>query len=185
MVDQAEQVGRGEHLDPPGPGRLAALRAGTDQAEVPPRGADRRRQHAGHRVERAVQRQLAQGGIAGDLLARQHVHRGQHAERDRQVEMAAFFQQVGRGEVHQHAARRQREAHRAQRRTHPLARLAHRLVGQADHQEYRQAGGDLHLHLDRHGLDAGEGEGLDAGDDRDGDAGVQGRDPERGAGGPV
>ena len=60
--------------------------------------------------------------------------------------------------------RRQRQAHGGQRGAHPLARLADRLVGQADDQEGGHAGGDLHLHLDRHGLDAGEGEGLHAGD---------------------
>ncbi len=96
--------------------------------------------------------------------------------------MAALLQQIGRREVHQHATRRQCQAHRTERGADPFARLADRLVGQADHQEVGQAGGDLHLHLDPHGLDAGEGEGLDAGDDRDGDAGVQGLDPERGGG---
>ena len=61
MVDQRQQVGRREHLDPAGPGRLAALRWRADQPELARRGADRRGQHAGHRVERAVQRQFARG----------------------------------------------------------------------------------------------------------------------------
>jgi len=134
------------------------------EPEVARRGADRRRQHAGHRVQRAVERQLAQGGELADLLARQHLHRREHGKRDRQVEMAALLQQVGGCEIDQHAARRQGEAHRGQRRPHPLARLAHRLVRQSHDEEGGQAGGDLHLHLDRHRLDAGKREGLDTSD---------------------
>ena len=41
-----------------------------------------------------------------------------------------------------------------QRRAHPLARLGHRLVGQADDVEGRQPGRDLHLDVDGAGLDA-------------------------------
>ena len=40
------------------------------------------------------------------------------------------------------------------RRAHPLARFGHRLVGKADDVEGRQAGRDLHLDVDRAGLDA-------------------------------
>ena len=160
MVDQGEQVGRRQHVDAAGPGRLAALRGRADQAEPARRGGDGGGQHAGDRVQRAVEGKFAEGGEFGDLFARQHLHGGQHGERDRQVEMAAFLQQVGGGEVDQHAPRRQREAHGGERGAHPLAGLGDGLVGQADDQEGGQAGGDLHLHLDRHGLDAGEGEGL-------------------------
>ena len=164
MVDQAEQVGRRQHLDAAGPGGLAALGGRADQPERARRRGDRRRQHPGHRVQRAVQREFAEGGEFPDFLAGQHVHGGQHGERDRQVEMAAFLQQVGRGEVDQHPFWRQREAHGGQGGAHPLARLAHRLVRQADHQEGGNARGYLHLHFHRHRLDAGEGEGLHAGD---------------------
>ncbi len=89
--------------------------------------------------------------------------------------MAALLQQIGRREIDQHPARRQREAHRGERRADPLARLAHRLVGQADDQEGGQPAGDLHLHFDRHRLDAREGEGADAGDRGGLDRDVQGR----------
>ena len=37
---------------------------------------------------------------------------------------------------------------------HALARLRHRLVREADHIECGQPGRDLHLHVDRAGLDA-------------------------------
>ena len=42
--------------------------------------------------------------------------------------------------------------------------FANGLVRQADNEEGRETGGDLHLNLDRHGLDAAEGEAADAGD---------------------
>jgi hypothetical protein len=72
------------------------LRLGADQAEAARRCVHRRRQHAGDGGERAVQRQFAQSGIAGDLVARQHVHGGEQAERDRQVEVAALLEEIGR-----------------------------------------------------------------------------------------
>ncbi len=78
--------------------------------------------------------------------------------------MAAFLRQVGGREIDGDAARRQRQAGGDQRGAHALARLAHRLVGQADDVEGRQAGRDLHLHVDRAGLDALErnrGDALD------------------------
>ena len=164
MVDQPQQIGRGQHLDLARPGRLAALGRRADQPEPARRGADRRWQHPGHRIERAIQGKLAQGGELRHVLARQHLHGGQYGERDGQVEMAAFLQQVGRRQVDQHALRRQSQAHGRQRGAHPLARFANRFVRQADHQERGQSGGNLYLHLHRHRLDAGEGEGLHAGD---------------------
>ena len=46
----------------------------------------------------------------------------------------------------------------------PLAAFAHRLVGQADDEELRQAGGDLNLDFDRARFQAEKG---DRGDMRD------------------
>ena len=52
----------------------------------------------------------------------------------------------------------------AERGVDPLAALAHRLVGQADDEEFGQAAGDLHLDLDRARLEPQE---RDRGDMRD------------------
>ncbi len=73
--------------------------------------------------------------------------------------MAAFLRQVGRREIDRDPARRQRQPRGDQRRAHPLARLGHRLVGQADDRKSRQARRDLHLHVDRAGLDPLKGYG--------------------------
>ena len=56
------------------------------------------------------------------------------------------------------------EADRGERGVDPLAAFAHRLVGQADDEELRQAAGDLHLDFDRARLQPQE---RDRGDMRD------------------
>ena len=74
--------------------------------------------------------------------------------------MAALLQQIGGLQVDQHALERQRQAHGGERRPHPFPSLAHRFVRQADQHQAGSARGDLHLNLDRHRLDAVEGEGV-------------------------
>ena len=68
--------------------------------------------------------------------------------------MAAFLRQIGGREIDGDSPRRQRQARGDQRRANPFAGLGHRLVGQADNGESRQAGRDLHLHVDGAGFDA-------------------------------
>ena len=130
------------------PRRLAAAIGRTDDAAVARSGGERGEQDPGDAGQRAVERHLAQGGIAEQLVLRQHLHLGKEPQRDRQIEMAAFLQDVGRRQVDRDAARRQGEAERRQRRAHPLARLGDRLVRQADDGERRQPRGDRHLGLD-------------------------------------
>ena len=112
--------------------------------------------------DRAVEAELAQHREARQRVVRHRADRRHQAERDRQVVMAAFLRQVGGREIDGDAARRQREPGGDQRGAHPLLGLGHRLVGQADDVEGRQAGRDLHLHVDRAGLDALERHGGDA-----------------------
>jgi hypothetical protein len=119
-------------------------------------GCDRRRKRARDRRNGSIKRKLAEHRKAGQRVRRHGPDRGHQAERDRQVEMAAFLGKVGGGEIDGDAARRQREAGGDQRRPHPLARLGHRLVGQPDDREGRHAGHDLHLHVDGPRLDAFE-----------------------------
>jgi hypothetical protein len=163
-LTRASRVGRRQDVEALGPGRLAALRRRADQAAPAGQGVDRRRQHPGDRADPPVQRQLAEGGVAGQFVARQHTHGRQQGQRDRQVEVAAFLLQVGGGEVHGDALQRQRQAEGGQRRAHPLAALAHRLVGQPDDGEGRHAAAHLHLDVDVEHLDPGEGDCGDAGD---------------------
>ena len=86
--------------------------------------------------------------------------------------MRAFLGQVGRRQVDGDPLGRQRQADRGERGVDPLAAFGDGLVGQADDEEFRQAGDDLHLHLDRARLEPEKGDGGD-------DARPSGRHPVR------
>ena len=108
----------------------------------------RREQHPRHRRDPAIQPQFADNDKPLQRIRWQHAQRRQQAERDRQVVMAAFLGQIGRRQVDDDAARRQRQPDGVQRRLHPFAAFLHRLVGQADGQEAGGARRHLHLHID-------------------------------------
>ena len=162
MVGELDERAGSDDVDlGTGPGGFRPTLGRADQTLPARIGADRGRQDAGDRGNRAVEPELAQDRVAGDGVGRQRADRGHQAERDRQVVMAALFGQVGRRQIDGDAARRQRQAGGDQRRAHPLLRLRDRLVGQTDDIEGRQTGRDLHLHVDGQGLDALEGDGCD------------------------
>jgi hypothetical protein len=156
MVDDRQQARRGNDLDLARPGRLAAATGGTDDAAAAARRRQRRKQYPGDAGQRAVERQLSQHRVLSELVRRQNIHRRQQRQGDRQIEMAAFLKNVGRGEVHGDPSWRQSQAQGAERCPYPLARLGNRLVRQSDHGEGRQPGGDRHLRLDLDDLDAVE-----------------------------
>jgi len=180
MVDQGEQRWRGDD-----PRRLEAGAAGdgaglvrgieaaprglapanrwTDHAAPRRPGGNRRGQDAGHAHQRAVEGQFAQHDMVFDALARDHPQRGEQADGDRQVVMAAFLGEIGRREVHGDTLWRQRQADRPERRPHPLAAFADRLVGKADQGETEIAGRHQHLDIDRQDVDALERDGSDPG----------------------
>ncbi len=141
------------------PGGLRPAPIGADQPFAARIGADRGRQHARHGRDRAIEAKLAQHREAAHGVRRDRADRRHQAERNGQVVVAAFLRQVGRRHVDGDAPRGKREAGRDQRGAHPLARLRHRLVGQADHVERREPGRDLHLHVDGARLDALERHG--------------------------
>ena len=154
MASWISEAGRDDLDLGAGPGRFRPAGRRADQAFAAGIGADRGRQHAGDRRDRAVEAELAQHGEARQRVVRNGADRRHQAERDRQVVMAAFLGQIGGREIDGDAARRQRQPGRDQGRAHPLARLRHGLVGQADDGEGRQARRDLHLHVDGPDLDA-------------------------------
>ena len=85
-------------------------------------------------------------------------------DRERQVERRADLAQVGRREVDRDPLLRELVARVDDRRPDALARLAHRLVGEADDRERGQPEPDVGLDPDPPGLDAVDGEGGDAGE---------------------
>ena len=156
MVDDRQQARSGDDLDLAGPGRFATAGLRADDPALAAGGGKAGEQHPGDARHRTVERQLAKGGIGGEFIGRQRLHRHQQGEGDRQVEMAAFLQHVGRGEVDGDPLWRQGQAERLQCRAHPFAQFGDRLVRQADYGEGRQPGGDRHLGLDLDDLDAVE-----------------------------
>ncbi len=136
------------------PGGLRAARRRTDQAFLARIRPDRGRQYTGDGGDRAIEPELAEYGKAVECIRRDRADRSHQAERDRQIVMAAFLRQVGRREVDDDPARRQRQPRGDQRRAHPFPRLRHRLVRKTHDRKRRQAGRDLHLHVDRPRLDA-------------------------------
>ena len=155
MIGDRDQAARGEDRHGAArPGRLRAAGQRTDQAAAERVGRDRRRQRAGDRCDGAVERQFADRDEVAELVARQRAERRHQGKRDRQVVVAAFLGQVGRGEIDDDPLVRQRQAAGMERRRYPVAALVHGLVRQADNAEIDLPRRDVHLDIDRHGLDA-------------------------------
>ncbi len=78
--------------------------------------------------------------------------------------MAAFLGQIGGREIDDDALGRQRQTGGMEGAAHPLTALVHRLVGQADDDEFRQARHHLDLNIDRNGLDPLKRDGCNVSD---------------------
>ena len=164
MVDHLQQVWRGDHLgrfDPSGLG-AAGCRAVERLAQF---GCFKRgRKRADHRVEPAIQRQLADGNRFADRIARHHFKRGQKRKRDRKIKMGSGFGQIRRGEVYGDFFGRKSQRQIIEHSANTLAGFADGFVGQSDNGKTRQAGADgtFHIHLAR--LHTFKGHGMGAGD---------------------
>ena len=141
MIDDRQEARRRDHLHLARPGRLAAAFGRADAAAVA-RGRQGSEQHAGDARQRAVERHLPKGRLRDEVVRRQRVHCCQQAERDRQVEMAAFLDDIGWGKIDRDPPRRQPKPQRGQGRADPLAQLGDRLVRQSDDDKGRRPGGE-------------------------------------------
>ena len=164
VVDQGDQIARGQDRAAAGPGGFGAAGFGADQAKPQSAGGDGGGQGSGDLDDRAVQRQLAHRRPAVERAARDDVHRRQDAQRDRQVVMTALLGQVRRGQIDHQTLGRQRQAKTREGGAHPLAALADGLVAEADDDEVHVAADQLHLTVDALSLDAFKGQGDDARD---------------------
>ena len=149
VVQQRDQIGRGNHLDPARPARLAALSRRANKPFLDTARMKRGEQHAGRGDHPAIERQFADRDVIADLLKIDHAHRREQRQRDRQVVVAALLGQVGGRQVDRDPLGRQRQPQCRERGANPLAAFADRLVGQPDEEEAGDAGADLALHLDR------------------------------------
>ncbi len=126
-------------------------------------GNERRGEPAAGVAHLAVERQLPE---------RDDPRRGRHhdpgggedGEGDRQVVRGAALRHVGRRQVHDDPARRERVARGADRGPHPLAGFPHRSVGKADDDDVRWPPGDVGLYPNGSGLDPDEHDGRDGGE---------------------
>ncbi len=135
VVDQCDDGGGRQHREIAGPGCLAALGGRADEAAACGRRRDCSWQNTCHRVDPPVEPEFAQDGIVGKVVTLDHAHGRQHAQRDGQIEMAAFLQEIGRRQVDGDALGRQGQSDGDEGRAHALAAFAHRLVGQSHHGE--------------------------------------------------
>ena len=155
MIGELNQRPRRENVEiGRRPGRLRAAGGGADQAEAARVGRDRGRQNAGDRGHRAVEREFADHGVAVQRVGGDRPDRRHHAERDRQIVMAALLGHVGGGEIDGDALGRQSEARGDQCGAHALAQFGNRLVTEAHDHECDRATGDLNLYVDRARLNA-------------------------------
>jgi hypothetical protein len=97
MVGDLDQRMRRHDLDVRArPGRFRAASRRADQALFARIGPDRRRQHARHGCDRAVQPEFAEHGEAAQRIWGNRADRRHQPERDRQIVMAAFLRQIRR-----------------------------------------------------------------------------------------
>ena len=155
MIGQLDQRARGQNVDVAGcPGGFRPAVERADQAMAAGIGSHRRRQHARHWRDRAIQRQFAQDGIARQRVGGDRANRRHDAKRDRQIIMAPLLGHVGWGEIDGDALGGQGQPRGGEGRAHPLARFRHRLVAKPNHQKQHGAAGNLHLHIDGPRLNA-------------------------------
>ena len=159
MVDQRQQVGGRQHLDAPGPGRLAALARRADQARDP---ASRRRSPPAARRR--------PGSACRPATVRRAPRSRQTSSRGTTSIAASTPSAIGRSKWLPSFSRSAGARLISTRRggsARPMAASAARtrsrasptaLSGRPTSSRAGSAAGDLHLHLDRHRLDAGEGE---------------------------
>jgi len=131
----------------------APHRAGQISPFIARIGADRCGQYTGHRRDRSIEAEFAEHREAAQRIRPNGADRRHQAERDRQIVVTALLRQIGWREIDRDSPRRQCETRGDQRRANPFAGLGDRLVGQSDDGESRQAGRDLHLHVDGAGFD--------------------------------
>ena len=145
MVDEGDEGARRENGGRAGPRRLGSAGFGTDEPEPHGAGGHRRRQRAGHRRDLSIEVQLPDSRPAVQGVLRDDAHDRHEGEGNGQVVVVALLGEVRRGEVGDYAPGRQGETQSGEGGPHPLARLAHRLVGEADDNESGKATDRLDL----------------------------------------
>ena len=150
-----------DHLEPGDDCRFARVGPGQDDApHAIATGSGRDREGAPDRPDRTVERQLAEHHRVVDLARRDHPDSREHPDRDREIEGRSDLPDVGRGEVHRHAALRELEAGVPDGALHAVAALAYAGVRQPHHGDRGQPSvRDVDLDTHRVRVDAEDGGG--------------------------
>ena len=133
---------------------LGGIATGQNQRSARIAGFDGDRQGADDRPQFAAQRQLANALHRRQRFTTDLPRGGEDAERDGQVEAAAFLGNVGRRHVDGDALGGEFEVAIEQGAAHAVLAFLHGGFGQAHDGEVRQAVGDMNFHRDQRGCDA-------------------------------
>lgn len=147
-------------------GGFPAVGLGHDHAPRPGlAGSQGQRQDARNGLEFPGKRKLPGHVQTGELALIDDFGPGQKAQGQGEIIARALLADIGRGDVHGDAAGRQLEARILECRKNALLGLAHRPLGQADHDEGRHARTrQVHLKLDGESVDSQQSGGGDLGD---------------------
>ena len=157
------QRGDGDGTDARDHARLGGIGGGHEQrGEALAARVQGDREHAPHRPDAPVERELAHHERAVQAPGLHEPGGAEDAHRHRQVEGRTFLAELRRGEVHGDAVDRELEPHVADRGPYPVTALADGGVGQAHGGEGRQPRGHVHLDEDGGGLDPGQRRGAHA-----------------------
>lgn len=114
------------------PSGLGAAFGRADQPLAERIGADRGRQRARNSRDRAIEVEFADDDKIRQRIGGNGAEGGHQRQGDRQIEMRAFFRQIGGRQIDGYPFGRQRQAGGMEGGLHALAAFGHRLVGQAD-----------------------------------------------------
>ena len=94
MVEQADEIGRGDNLDPARPAGLCALPSRADQRFFDTAGMERGEQYAGAGDHAPVECEFSHRDILRNRFQIDHAHRREQRQRNRQIVVRAFLGQV-------------------------------------------------------------------------------------------
>jgi hypothetical protein len=161
MIERADRFAERrhrQHVQTIDQGRFAGVRAGQQhpgQAVAPRRCGDR--QNPSRRMDRTIQRQLAEHHEIRDFTTFDDALCGKDAERDRQVKGSAGLADVCRRQVYGDAMWGKLESGVSDGAPNAVAAFAHTGIREADHRENRHAERHVHFDVDGTRLDAVQG----------------------------
>ncbi len=157
-LDRFAQASKGEGREGGDVGGLAAVGGGEEEAVEPLAAAgERDRQDAPHRLDLTLERELADPYKAAERLALHQSRGGEDSQRDREVEGSTFLAEIRWGQADSNAFHREGVAGVPDGAPDAITALANRGIGEPDHVEGGEAGGDVHLHRNERGVDPHHG----------------------------